>query len=439
MDNFTLFDLMNGFDANASFQIYIKEESLNRIGLDFNFIREITYGNSLDISVYCIRDGKEGRASGTSTSAEEIKKLLTTAYNQALLNGKIECNDPYQTTIKMSSVTMGDLEKGGTEGIEAKVRDAFNKVECKGLEEKTATFEYGHIKLNIVNSRGGSGFWQTPYARFKSKITLKDEHSYASGVKINSSNDINKIDISGTISSSLKATQLLLSPRKISPFNGPIVLSPSSAAKIMRSLIIALSATNIINSTSFLKDAKTGSRIASKYFSLVEDPSIPDSEFSRPFDDQLTPTTKKVIIENGILKTNLCDRNTAKKMGIEPTGNYFHKSIYLNGTSYKGISITNAIVKNGVLGFDKLLSNIEEGVYIVDMYNPNPTDGKFSGSIKGVYIKDGKISYAIKDAIVKSDLKEVLGSITSASSESETFENINVPYLVVDNITITSL
>ena len=54
---------------------------------------------------------------------------------------------------------------------------------------------------------------------------------------------------------------------------------------------------------------------------MVDDGTIPDRRGSISFDDEGTPSSRNVLIEDGILVGYMQDRQNARLMGVAPTGN----------------------------------------------------------------------------------------------------------------------
>ena len=73
-----------------------------------------------------------------------------------------------------------------------------------------------------------------------------------------------------------------------------------------------------------------GQQIASKGVTVVDDGTIADRRGSISVDDEGTPSSRTVLIEDGILTGYMQDRQNARLMGVAPTGNgrrqsYAHK------------------------------------------------------------------------------------------------------------------
>jgi TldD protein len=66
---------------------------------------------------------------------------------------------------------------------------------------------------------------------------------------------------------------------------------------------------------------KLGKKFGSPKLNVVDDGSIPDLLGSAKYDDEGVRTKKNYLIKDGILTGRLHSRETAAKMGEEPTGN----------------------------------------------------------------------------------------------------------------------
>ncbi|MBU0860816.1 MAG: metalloprotease TldD, partial [Alphaproteobacteria bacterium] len=64
-----------------------------------------------------------------------------------------------------------------------------------------------------------------------------------------------------------------------------------------------------------------GQQIAAKGVTVLDDGTIPDRRGSITVDDEGTPSAKNVLIDDGVLVGYMQDRQNARLMGVEPTGN----------------------------------------------------------------------------------------------------------------------
>src|SRR2546426_5038822 len=69
---------------------------------------------------------------------------------------------------------------------------------------------------------------------------------------------------------------------------------------------------------------RLGQRVASELVTVVDDGTIPNRRGSLNVDDEGTPTSRNVLIENGILRGYMQDRLNSRLMGMVATGNGRH-------------------------------------------------------------------------------------------------------------------
>src|SRR6516164_9227001 len=102
-----------------------------------------------------------------------------------------------------------------------------------------------------------------------------------------------------------------------------------------------------------------GQRIAAPGVTVVDDGTIAGRRGSLTIDDEGTPTSRTVLIEDGILKGYMQDRQNARLMGVRPTGNGRRQSY--------ACSIMPRMTNTYMLAGDKepgeILSSVKKGIY----------------------------------------------------------------------------
>jgi TldD protein len=140
-----------------------------------------------------------------------------------------------------------------------------------------------------------------------------------------------------------------------------------------------------------------GQRVAAPGVTVVDDGTISGRRGSLTIDDEGTPTTRTVLIEDGILKGYMQDRQNARLMGVAPTGNGRRQSY--------GCPIMPRMTNTYMLGGDKapeeILASVKRGIYATNFGGGQVdiTNGKFVFSCTEAYlIENGKVGPAIKGA-----------------------------------------
>jgi TldD protein len=140
-----------------------------------------------------------------------------------------------------------------------------------------------------------------------------------------------------------------------------------------------------------------GQRVASPGVTVVDDGTIAERRGSLSIDDEGTPTSRTVLIEDGILKGYMQDRMNARLMGVAPTGNGRRESF----ASPVMPRMTNTYMLGGNHDPREILTSVKNGIYAVQFGGGQVdiTSGKFVFSCTEAYqIEDGKVGAPIKGA-----------------------------------------
>jgi len=140
-----------------------------------------------------------------------------------------------------------------------------------------------------------------------------------------------------------------------------------------------------------------GARVAAPGVTVVDDGTIPDRRGSLTVDDEGTPTSRTVLIEDGILVGYLQDRLNARLMNMRATGNGRRES-YAHAPMPR---MTNTIMLGGDATREDMIRSVKRGVYAANFGGGQVdiTSGKFVFSASEAYlIEDGKVGAPLKGA-----------------------------------------
>ena len=140
-----------------------------------------------------------------------------------------------------------------------------------------------------------------------------------------------------------------------------------------------------------------GQRVAAPGVTVVDDGTIAGRRGSLTIDDEGTPTSRTVLIEDGILKGYMQDRQNARLMGVAPTGNGRRQS-YANSVMPR---MTNTYMLGGDTTPEEIIASVPKGIYAVNFGGGQVdiTSGKFVFSCTEAYlIENGKVGAPIKGA-----------------------------------------
>ena len=147
--------------------------------------------------------------------------------------------------------------------------------------------------------------------------------------------------------------------------------------------------------------------IAAPCVTAIDDGTMPNEWGSENIDDEGTPTTRLVLIENGVLKNYMVDRLNGLKMGMAPTGSGRRESYAYAPTS----RMRNTFIAPGTDDEDEMLRTMGDGLYAAKMGggSVNPATGEFNFAVQeGYLVRDGKIVSPVRGASLIGRGSEIL-------------------------------
>ncbi len=168
-----------------------------------------------------------------------------------------------------------------------------------------------------------------------------------------------------------------------------------------------------------------GTRVAAKGVTVVDDGTIANRRGSLTVDDEGTPTSRTVLIENGILKGYMQDRLNSRLMGMEPTGNGRRES-YAHQPMPR---MTNTYMLAGDRDPQEILASVKHGLYAVSFGGGQVdiTSGKFVFTCTEAYmIENGIIGAPVKGATIIGNGPDVLTRVAMIGNDLKLDPGIGV-------------
>lgn len=194
---------------------------------------------------------------------------------------------------------------------------------------------------------------------------------------------------------------------------------------------------------------RIGQQVASKLCTVVDDGTIPFRRGSLNVDDEGTPTSRTVLIENGILRGYITDKLNARLLGIPLTGNGRRESFQCIPMP----RMTNTFMLPGESAPEEIIRSVKHGLYAVSFGGGQVdiTNGKFVFSASEAYvIEDGRVTKPVKGATLIGSGPEILKRVSMVGNDMKLDEGIGtcgkdgqsvpvgvgLPTMKVDEITV---
>jgi len=179
----------------------------------------------------------------------------------------------------------------------------------------------------------------------------------------------------------------------------------------------AAEADGIVSHESILED-KLGVSIASELVTIIDDSTIPGGFGSYPVDDEGIAGSRKVIIENGVLKNFIFNRETASKLDTESNGGARAESYQVRPL----VRMSNTMIEPGDHTFEELIEDISDGIYAKGTRGGqvDTAKGTFQfNAQEAFHIKNGEILEPLKDVSLSGLTLEILKNINALTKKRE--------------------
>ena len=164
-------------------------------------------------------------------------------------------------------------------------------------------------------------------------------------------------------------------------------------------------------------------RVGSDLVTMHEGANCVKDVASYAFDDEGTLAGDVIEIQNGILKTGVCDALAALRLGCEPTGNGKRENF-----EHKAYTrMTNTMFDPGTSTKEEMIASVKKG-YLLSGFFSGMEDPKHWGIqciiARGYEIIDGKLTGKVVSPVVMTGyVPDLLGSISMASKDYMSFGN----------------
>jgi TldD protein len=159
-----------------------------------------------------------------------------------------------------------------------------------------------------------------------------------------------------------------------------------------------------------------GQQVAAKGVTVVDDGTLSERRGSLTIDDEGTPTNCTTLIEDGILVGYMQDRQNARLMGVNPTGNGRRES-YAHVPMPR---MTNTYMLGGKHEPEEIIASVKNGIYAVSFGGGQVdiTSGKFVfGCTEAYMIENGKIGAPIKGAMLIGNGPEAMHRVSMVGND----------------------
>ena len=403
-------------------ELYYETSTDNDLEIYQGEVESLESAHSKGLGIRSFVDNKMGFA----YTSDFTEQAITEAIKDSIDNAEITSSDENLVLPEKSEYQKLDIYNPALE--EAKIEDKIDlalKMEETALEydEKIdsvveVNYSDNSTKIEILNSKGVSGSYQSNFCYAYLYVIAKSETDNQTGLALTYGKDLAELTPDKTANEAAENAIRLLDASSLKSQKAEVVLKPEVASTFLSLLGGAVSAQAVQKGRSVFAD-KLGEQIAADNVNIVDNPLLAEGIDNYPFDGEGVPAQKTEVVVNGVLKSYLYDSYTAKKAGEKSTGN-------AQRGGYRGIpdvGTSNFYLMPGDKSKEEIINGVKKGLYVHKVSGfhsgANPISGDFSVAASGEWIEDGEIKGAVSDVTIAGNIIDLLQGIVEIGDELE--------------------
>ena len=302
-----------------------------------------------------------------------------------------------------------------------KAIDAYARSRDARVKQVSISLAASHQQIEIMRSGGQSASDVRPLVRLTVSVVIEqgvlmETGSFSGGGRVAYKEYLSEHTWKRYADEALRQAQVKLGAKPAPAGEMPVVLGNGWCGVLLHEAIGHGLEGDFHRKNTSVYSGLMGQQIAAKGVTIVDDGTMENLRGSLSIDDEGTPTSRTVLIEDGKLVGLLQDRMNARLMGDRATGNgrredYSHQPMP---------RMTNTFMLNGNHTQEEMIKSVKRGVFAVNMGGGqvDTTSGKFVFSVSEAYmIENGKITHPVKGATLIGTGSDVLKKISMIGND----------------------
>ncbi|MDD4914990.1 MAG: metalloprotease PmbA [Methylococcales bacterium] len=214
-----------------------------------------------------------------------------------------------------------------------------------------------------------------------------------------------------------------LDARSLSTRQCPVLFAAEMATGLIGSMVGAISGGNLYRKASFLLDA-LDTQIFPEFVRIHEQPLLAGALGSSSYDAEGVATRNRDIVSNGILRSYVLSTYSARKLGMQTTGN--------------AGGVHNLTVESGSRDLESMLKLLDTGLLVTELMGQgvNRVTGDYSRGASGFWVENGVIQYPVQEITIAGNLKTMLRNIVEIGNDADLRGNIRVGSILLEQMAI---
>ena len=404
-------------------ELFLERRRAEVLTLDDGRIKTASYDSSEGFGLRAVRGETAGYAHSTTIDESSLKRAVATARLAVGDGGGTLAVGPKPTNVKL----YGDVDPIAQATFPAKI-DVLNEIDAfaRDLDSRvvqvTASLAASLQEVVILRPEGTIVTDIRPMSRVNVSVIVEDANGrresggHGGGGREGLIGLISRDHWEPAVREALRVALVNLEAEAAPAGVMDVVLGPGWPGVLLHEAVGHGLEGDFNRKGTSAFSGRVGQQVAAKGVTVLDDGTIPGRRGSITVDDEGTPSGKNVLIEDGILVGYMQDRQNARLMGVEATGNGRRESF----AHLPMPRMTNTYMLGGDADPAAILADLKDGIYAVGFGGGQVdiTNGKFVFSCTEAYrVKNGVVGAPVKGATLIGDGPTAMGQIRAIGTD----------------------
>ncbi|GAB4154522.1 MAG: TldD/PmbA family protein [Planctomycetota bacterium] len=414
-----------------SAEVFHSKSTSLSVSFENNSIKDSSSSELAGVGVRAIKDGRIGFSSSTHPTDERVASI---APDLAKFGKNVNFDFPSPSSQLPFSADLSGAE-AVTESMAVELCESAAE-QIRALDDKVLAFSgitRSSSSSHLVNTNGLDLKQDLAFVTWYSGLVLNTEGNFIQIYRADYGPKFGGFD--SQIADVAETFRLCSENVRIPTGKYRVLLSPRGVLNLVNVFSACLNGMSVAKGISPWGD-RLGDQLFDERFTLLTDLVSYDSPIRMAYDNEGTPTGRRSLIENGVLRSFVHTLSSAGQCGHEPSGHGFR-----GPTSQPSGEMRCARILPGDGQLDAMKGDAQLWIdELIGAIMSNPYGGIISGNIAlGFTMENGSRKARIKDAMMSVNVFEAFKSaILAISSETKQEGSWIVPYLLLDGVSIAS-
>ena len=214
-----------------------------------------------------------------------------------------------------------------------------------------------------------------------------------------------------------------LEPRQLPTAEMPVLFAPEVAQGLVSHLVGAISGSALYRNASFLR-GKVGERLFPDWLNILERPRLKRGAGSAVFDSEGVATRERYIVGSGVLEGYVLSSYSARRLGLETTGN--------------AGGVRNLLLEPGGEGFENPLQRMRDGFYVTEVMGQGVSmvTGDYSRGASGFLVQNGELVHPVDQVTIAGNLRDMFLNVEAAGGDIDTRGNVHTGSVLISTMMV---